>query len=111
MTTIRVEILRCDADRGHDQWVEAYQVPLIAGSSVADVLKHIQEHIDGSLAFSCSCKVGLCAGCTVRVNGKPVLACATPVDGDILVEPSLGAVLRDLVVEPSDRHRRQGMDR
>jgi succinate dehydrogenase / fumarate reductase iron-sulfur subunit len=99
----QVEVLRTDPDNDPATWVQTYEVPVVPGSSVMDVLQHIQEHIDGSLAFPCSCKVGLCAGCTVKVNGKPGLACAVPVEGDIRVEPPSGVVIRDLIVEAPDR--------
>ncbi len=103
MKTVKVKVLRTDPDRRPHSWVQDYDVPVVDGMSVADVLKHIQEEIDGSLAFYCSCKVGLCAGCSLRVNGKPSLACATPVSADLTLEPLAGTVVRDLVVKPRGR--------
>lgn len=95
--TIRVKVRRGTLADG---WIQEYQVPLEEGSSVHGALTYIFEHLDPSLAFRGSCRIGLCTSCLVRVNGKVVRACTTIVKGDILIEPyRLSCVVRDLVVE------------
>ena len=64
------------------------------------MLQYINENLDGGLAFYTSCQRGLCRGCLVRVNNRPVFACTHLVSGDIVVEPlDKNKVIRDLVVE------------
>jgi succinate dehydrogenase / fumarate reductase iron-sulfur subunit len=92
--TITVRIRR--GAGGEDQMAE-YQVPVEAGESVLGVLQHIYDHLDSTLAFTCSCRIGLCSACLVRVNGKVVKACTTLADGDMLIEPYKDdARIRDL---------------
>ena len=56
--------------------------------------------VPDGLAFYVSCRRGLCRGCVLRVNERPVLACSHIVSGDIVVEPLDPArAIRDLVVE------------
>ncbi len=57
--------------------LQRYEVELPAGSTVLEALMHVQDHIDGSLAFRRSCRHGICGSCGMRVNGCARLACTT----------------------------------
>lgn len=82
---------------GGENSVAEYKVPVEAGESVLGVLQHIYDYLDSSLAFSCSCRIGLCSACLVRVNGQVVKACTTLADSDMLIEPYKDANrIRDL---------------
>jgi succinate dehydrogenase / fumarate reductase iron-sulfur subunit len=94
---ITVQVRRGDSDENR---LAAYEVPVEAGQSVLGVLQYIYDRLDSTLAFSCSCRIGLCAACLVRVNGKVVRACTTLAEGDMLIEPYKdAAVIRDLVTQ------------
>ena len=85
---------------GDENQLAVYEVPVEAGQSVLGVLQCIYDYVDPTLAFSCSCRIGLCSACLVRVNGKVVRACTTLAEGDMLIEPySDDARIRDLVVQ------------
>jgi succinate dehydrogenase/fumarate reductase-like Fe-S protein len=87
--------------RGADdqRWWDNYEVPVEAGQSVLGVLQHIYDNLDPTLTFACSCRIGFCSACLVRVNGKAVRACTTLAEGDMVIEPyEDDAVVRDLVV-------------
>ena len=78
--------------------VQVYEVPYESGQSVLGVLEYIYENLDSTLSFYYSCRIGMCTGCLVRVNGKAVLACTTLAKGDMLIEPyKEGMVIKDLV--------------
>jgi succinate dehydrogenase/fumarate reductase-like Fe-S protein len=80
-------------------WYQEYTVPAQIGQSIFGALQYIYEHLDSTLAFGGSCRIGLCSSCIVRVNGKVVRACTTLIKGDILVEPyKQSCVIRDLMV-------------
>jgi len=69
-------------------------------------LLRIQDEQDGSLSFRYSCRGAVCGSCAMRVNGKVVLACRTPVEGllgkPVFVEPlPFFPVIRDLIVDMS----------
>lgn len=80
-----------------------FRVRRIRPMMVLDALLAIQRQHDPSLGFRFSCRVGMCGTCTVRVDGRSVLACQTEVpDGvrRIRIDPLAGLpVLRDLVVD------------
>ncbi len=85
---------------GDENQLAVYEVSVEPGQSVLGVLQYIYDHLDPTLAFSCSCRIGLCSACLVRVNGKVVRACTTLAEGDMLIGPhSDDARIRDLVVQ------------
>ena len=56
-----------------------FRVALEERMSVLDALFRVQREMDSSVAFRCSCRVGMCGTCAVLVNGVPRLACSTRV--------------------------------
>ena len=96
---VTVQITRSNPQAQEPARIESHRIPLDEKSSVLNALTHISEHIDPSLAFYSSCRIGKCMGCQVMVNGKAAFACTAPVEGDIRVEPLKGfTVIKDLVV-------------
>jgi len=83
---------------------QSFQVELEDRMTVLDALFLIQREQDPTLSFRCSCRVGMCGSCAMRVNWQPRLACQTRVatlEADtITVEPlATLPVLKDLVVD------------
>jgi succinate dehydrogenase / fumarate reductase iron-sulfur subunit/fumarate reductase iron-sulfur subunit len=70
---------------------------------VLDALLAIQRRHDPSLGFRYSCRVGMCGTCTLRLDGRSVLACQTLLEPDqrtIRLDPLAGLpVVRDLIVD------------
>lgn len=96
---VTIQILRSNPKANEAPHLETYEVPFQEKASVMNTLTYINENIDPSLTFYCSCRIGKCMGCQVMVNGKAVFACTTPVLGDMKVEPIRGfEVIKDLVV-------------
>lgn len=77
---------------------------------VLDLLVAIQRTADPSLAFRYSCRIAACGTCTVRLDGRPVLACQAIVDPawrSVRIEPLGGLpVVRDLIVDLAPFHER-----
>jgi len=69
-------------------------------ATLLQVLESIKMQEDKTLTFASGCRSSVCGSCSMRVNGKEILACSYKVcDGDV-VEPLKNAtVLRDLVVD------------
>src|SRR5690606_9651555 len=71
---------------------------------VLDVVMHIQNYIDKTLAFRCSCRIGMCGSCAMYINGRPRLACRTQVSSlkgtevTIMPLPNL-PIIRDLATD------------
>lgn len=104
-TTLQVE--RYHPQHDPEPWFESYEVPLRKEWVVLDALNYIKDHVDGSLTFRWSCRMGVCGSCGMTVNGVPKLACATFLSdcapGPVRVEPLKNfPILRDLVVDTSD---------
>jgi len=80
---------------------------------VLDAALWVQRNADPSLAFRCSCRVGMCGSCGMVIDGKARLACRTLVNSlgnDISLEPMKSMpVVRDLVVDMTpffDKYRK-----
>ncbi len=84
---------------------QAFEVPVDGETSIQQVLMYISENLDPTLAFfkHAACRQGFCGRCVVRMNGKPCLACTTPVpvgDEPVTVEPvSRDRAIRDLLCQ------------
>lgn len=97
MKTIKVECFRYDPEHDAAPYFQTYEVPLDGKTRVSDCLEYIREYLDPTLAFFINCKRGTCGRCTMRIDGKPKIACLTVVEDDARVEPAkVGDVIRDL---------------
>lgn len=93
-------MFRFDPHANKEPRYQTYEVPLVEGMSVLDVLDYIYENLDSSLAYydHAACRYGVCGRCTLVVNGRACVACQTPVTGDITIEPvPKSKIVRDLV--------------
>lgn len=81
----------------------AFAVERIEPMTVLDVLLAVQRDHDASLGFRFSCRVAMCGTCTVRADGRSVLACQARVTADaneLRIDPVAGLpVIRDLLVD------------
>lgn len=96
--TIRVTIVRSDPAARSE-----FDVPREDALVVLDLVAAAARE-DPSLAFRYSCRSGFCGTCTVQLDGRPVLACETPVPAfDQAHLAPLGGypVVRDLLVDPT----------
>lgn len=105
--TITIEVARYRPEQEDKPTFQTYEVPFSKDWVVLDALNHIKDHLDGSLSFRWSCRMGVCGSCGMNVNGEPKLTCATFLSqylpGPIRVEPLQNfPVVRDLIIEMSD---------
>lgn len=95
---VTVVVRRSDPDAD-----ATFVVPRSEPMMVLDLLLAIQREHDASIGFRFSCRVAMCGTCTLRLDGRSVLACQTPVPTDrdtVRLDPVAGLpVLRDLVVD------------
>ncbi len=105
--TITLEIFRYRPDDGQQPRFQAYEVPYREDWVVLDAINYIKDHIDGTLAYRWSCRMGVCGSCGMMVNGVPRLSCAAFLreyyPGQVRVEPLAHfPVERDLVIALDD---------
>jgi len=101
--TVEFNISRFDPEQ-KKHYESTFKVPIRRGTTLLDALLYIKDHLDESLTFRQSCRMGICGDCAINVNGKPMLACYAQVldlNADSLtVEPLSNApVIKDLVVD------------
>jgi fumarate reductase iron-sulfur subunit len=104
---ITLQVARYRPEEGSEQTLQEYEIPCPKDWVVLDGLNHIKDHIDGTLSYRWSCRMGICGSCGMTVNGEPKLTCATFLSeygsGPIKVEPLRNfPVIRDLIVDLGD---------
>lgn len=87
----------------------SYQVNANRFTTVLDGLISVKEKQDNSLSMRYSCRQGVCGSCGMVINGKPSLACETPLckaadkNGSVEIEPMQAhPLLKDLVTDFDD---------
>ena len=76
-----------------------YEVDLI-DATLLEVLGEIKTTQDNTLTYSSGCRSSVCGSCSMRVNGREVLACSYKVQDADVIEPLKNVpVIRDLVVD------------
>ena len=104
---ITLEVARYRPELEAEPVLQSYEVPLRPDWAVLDGLNHIKDHLDGTLSYRWSCRMGICGSCGMTVNGEPKLTCAAFLTdyapGPVRVEPLRNfPVVRDLVVDIGD---------
>jgi succinate dehydrogenase / fumarate reductase iron-sulfur subunit/fumarate reductase iron-sulfur subunit len=96
--TIKVTVHRSDP-KARTTFEVARRDPMM----VLDLLLAIQREHDPTIGFRFSCRVAMCGTCTLRLNGRAVLACQTRVEADwdeVRLDPLAGLpIVRDLIVD------------
>ncbi len=100
---IKAKIYRYNPGKDKNPYYQNYEVPVDRQVTVHELLGIIHRNIDGTLAYrTFKCYKGMCTICIVKLNGKTVKSCATPLDmnAQVQIDPvPNGTVVRDLVVD------------
>jgi succinate dehydrogenase / fumarate reductase, iron-sulfur subunit len=75
LKTVVFEVLRYNPEKDGAPRLQEYSVPVTKGMTVLDGLTWIKEHLDPTLAWRSSCRMGVCGSCGMFINGLPRLAC------------------------------------
>lgn len=111
---ITLKINRYDSD-GNKSWVQEYHLKAGRIMRFVDLLRKINDEQDPTLTWASSCEHGQCGTCSVKINGKPLLACELLVENAVeyfntttfVVEPlDVAPVVRDLVVDTEKAYKR-----
>ena len=112
--TLTLKVHRFDPDSGR-KWVQDYQVEAGRILRFVDLFRKINDEQDPTLAWNSSCEHGQCGACSIKVNGKPLLACELLVENAVdyfktttfQIEPlNVAPVVRDLVVDITTAYER-----
>jgi fumarate reductase iron-sulfur subunit len=102
--SVKIQIFRYIPDQDPDPYYQEYEVPFRKEWVILDAINYIKDHIDTTLSYRWSCRMGVCGSCGMMINDKPVLTCETFMEqylpGPIRIAPlNYFDVIRDLVVE------------
>ncbi|MFW5727150.1 MAG: succinate dehydrogenase/fumarate reductase iron-sulfur subunit [Spirochaetia bacterium] len=99
MDKVTLNIYRFDPYRDQTPAYSEYSLDYNRNDQLLDLFERIKTEIDSTFAYRRSCRHGICGSCAVKVAGKPVLACRTPVR---LLTAEFGPLL---TVSPLDESR------
>lgn len=109
-----LKIKRFDPDNRRS-WIQDYELEAGRILRFTDLFRKINEELDPTLAWNSSCEHAQCGTCSVKVNGKPLLACELLVENAVAdfgtttfnIEPiTIAPVIRDLVVDLEQAYQR-----
>lgn len=96
---MKIRVARYATEPQVSEAVLEYEVQM-QDVTLLEVLNEIKTKQDSSLTYASGCRSSVCGSCSMRVNGREVLACAYKVQDGDLVEPMKNSpVIRDLVVD------------
>jgi succinate dehydrogenase / fumarate reductase iron-sulfur subunit len=100
----RVKVLRYNPENDAKPYWKTYELEVDEDSTILDVLNEIHWYHDGTLSYRRSCRSAICGSCAMKVNGRNVLACETPLHMfkgyKLKIEPLPGfKIIKDLVVD------------
>jgi succinate dehydrogenase / fumarate reductase iron-sulfur subunit len=111
---LRLKIHRYDPDKQRS-WIQDYRLEAGRILRFVDLFRKINDEQDPTLAWPSSCEHGQCGSCSVKINGKPLLACELLVENAVdafrtttfEIEPlNVAPVVRDLVVDITKAYER-----
>ena len=105
--TITLSVFRYRPEQEDEPTQQEYTIPFQEDWVVLDALNHIKDHVDGTLSYRWSCRMGVCGSCGAMIDGEPKLTCSTFLRDyypePISVEPLANfPVVRDLVISMDD---------
>jgi fumarate reductase iron-sulfur subunit len=106
--TITIKATRFDPDKDSAPRLQSYDIPFSDDAMVVlDALNYIKSHVDGSLSYRWSCRMGICGSCGMMVNGTPKLGCSAFLRDywpkPVTVQPLNNfPIIRDLVIDMED---------
>jgi fumarate reductase iron-sulfur subunit len=106
-STITLSVTRYDPQADAEPRRQDYVLPYREDMVVLDALNYVKQHLDGTLSFRWSCRMGICGSCGMMVNGTPKLTCGAFLrdyyPNEIVVEPLANfPIIKDLVIDMSD---------
>ncbi|MGB3534443.1 MAG: succinate dehydrogenase/fumarate reductase iron-sulfur subunit [Microcoleaceae cyanobacterium] len=63
--------------------IQNYSLDVEPGTTILECLNQIKWEQDGSLAFRKNCRNTICGSCSMRINGRPALACKENIGSEL----------------------------
>ncbi|MDG6900999.1 MAG: succinate dehydrogenase iron-sulfur subunit [Nitrososphaerota archaeon] len=113
MTELKLRVQRFNPESDRRPRFEDFVLQARDGMTVLEALLQVRDYRDHSLGVRFSCRMASCGSCGMKINGKPRLACYTPLDElkseTVVVQPMDNfPIVKDLVTDLSgffEKHR------
>ena len=111
---LTLRIARTDSDKAGSE-LQSYELKAGPIMRFVDLLRMINDEQDPTLTWNSSCEHGQCGTCSMKINGRPMLACELLVENAIAMfgtttftlEPlDIAPVVRDLVIDSDTAYER-----
>lgn len=111
---LTLNIHRFDPE-SNKRWIQTYDIKAGRILRFVDLFRKINDELDPTLAWGSSCEHGQCGTCSMKINGKPQLACELLVENAVeqfgsstfTIEPlDIAPVVRDLVIDTDVAYQR-----
>lgn len=111
---LTLNILRSDPGSSASRY-QTYHIQAGPIMRFVDLLRAINDEQDATLTWNSSCEHGQCGTCSMKINGKPMLACDLLVENGVeyfqtttfTLEPlEVAPVIRDLVIDSDVAYER-----
>ncbi len=107
---VTFKIFRFNEETDYLPYYNTYTLKVTHEEVVLDILNRIKWDHDGSLSYRRSCRHGICGICSIKINGKAILACKSRLfdlikifGNDLTIEPlSTKRVIKDLIIDKKD---------
>jgi len=107
---VTFKVFRFNEETDYLPYYNTYTLDVTHEEVVLDILNRIKWDHDGSLSYRRSCRHGICGVCSIKVNGKGILACKSRLfdlvevfGNEITIEPlSTKRVIKDLIIDKKD---------
>lgn len=108
--SVTFKVFRFNEETDYLPYYNTYTLNVTHEEVVLDILNRIKWDHDGSLSYRRSCRHGICGICSIKINGKAILACKSRLfdlidifGTDLVIEPlSTKRVIKDLIIDKKD---------
>lgn len=106
MEEVKLRVQRFNPQSDRAPYFEDFAVEQRPGMTVLDALLQVRDYRDHSLGVRFSCRMACCGSCGMKINGKPGLACYTPIEelksSQVVVQPMDNfPIIKDLATDLS----------
>ncbi len=107
---ITIKAFRFNAETDYLPYYKIYEMEVENHELILDLLNRIKWEHDGSFSYRRSCRHGICGSCSIKVNGKPVLACKENAwdmidlfGNELIFDPqSKKRAVKDMIIDKAD---------
>ncbi|MDP1785043.1 MAG: succinate dehydrogenase iron-sulfur subunit [Sulfuricurvum sp.] len=107
---VTFKLFRFNQETDYIPYYNTYVLDVTHEEVILDVLNRIKWDHDGSLSYRRSCRHGICGICSIKVNGKAILACKSRLfdlindfGTELTIEPlSTKRAIKDLIIDKED---------